>query len=285
MRSARLKEAVFNANARTLLCDPDSVTTGDYVTFETDRQRDNIRTHIVMNMIDTRVDYDSCFVLHCSKMCRWIDKDTKEIKEFPLRWQDNKTMLMETNTDQLDLPANVQQGQIQENEFTKKIRHGFRFISNGEVLEVVGLDKQVMNGIVGLRVKTGIETKYDNMELEIADYYKYFSKGDAEEPIEPDLTGYTLIIDGEDDMYTGLDDDYTVTVLAGGVPISGLATTWSIDNLDGSNKAYAEIASIDGYVCNVQANTKNVGKEFMLKVHLTNDVNISTQKKIRIRGF
>lgn len=290
LRSARLKEAVYNSNARTFLCEEDGVKTGDYVSFNIGRKKDNDRTHIVVSMIDTKIGYDSSFVLHCSKTLRWIDTSGSKDKngrliehEYPIRWMDNKTMLMETNSSDMTLPADIQQGQLQDNEFTKQIKHGTRFISNGEVLKVVGVDRQAMNGLLGLRLEKDEVTKYDNEEIELAEYYRYYNEnGNLIKPDRPDKPeiDFNLEIVGEDELCTLWADDYSVEIYNNGVPIEEKeVVVWDIRNKDGTTDLYASVINQNGYNCTVLPvnDFKNAGKTVILKVSLTNEAFIEKE--------
>ena len=289
LRYARLKEAVYNSNARAFLCEVDGAKTGDYITFENDRVHSNIRTHIIVSMVDTKVGYDSSFALNCQGVLKFIAPD-KTIHEYPTRFIDNKTMLMESSSGLINLPADVQQCQIKEDEHTKTITNSMRFISNGKAFEVVGVDEQTMRGVLTLRLKTTSFTPDDNKELEIADYYKVFPRDDGSptEPTNPDvpIDSYTLTLDGSDDALCGFTEDYIVDVKLNGVKVEGKSIEWKISNADGTTTSYATIESVNGYECIVKAgSSKYIGKSVILRASLVTNVTIFAEKVIRIVGF
>lgn len=280
----RMKEAVLNSNAREIVCKIGDVKTGDYITHIDDQKPDDIRTYIIRNMVDRKFGYDKSYGLLCQKVFKVILPD-KTIKSYPIHFSDNKTMMMESDSKMMTLPADVIEGYVQEDRYTLTWSNDKRFVSNGEVFEVVGIDKQTMNGLITLRLKKTQETQYDNMELEIADYYKHFSREEMPEEPELEPSGYELSIIGEGEIYTGFDDDYTATVKVDGVPLNGLQVDWSITNADNTTTPYATIQNAQGYGCTILAsnNTKHIGKIVILRVYLRDDSSIYAEKTIKIK--
>lgn len=289
MKFKRMKEAVYNSSARELQCEAGGVKTGDYITHTNRQTPYDMRNYIVRNMIDPKRGYDSCFILICQKVLKGISSDNK-IYEYPVHFIDNKTMLMESDSKLIDLPANVQQCYIQENEFTKQIDNRKRFISNGEAFQVVGVDRQTMNGILTLRLETTSFTSDDNKELEIADYYKTFPRdgNTPTEPTDPEVPtdGYTLTLSGSDDALCGFTEDYRVSVKLNGEDLYGRDIEWRISNADGATTSYATIESVNGYDCTIKVgSTKYIGKSVILRAELVADSTIFDEKTIRIVGF
>lgn len=281
----RMKEAVYNSMARELLCEPGGVKTGDYIKHTNKQNPHDVRIYLVRNMIDPKHGYDSSFILTCQKWFRWVGKD-KVIHSFPVSFIDNKTMLGESETQVQTGFNDVQQCFIQENEFTKKIHNGQRFISNTEVFEIVGIDMQTINGLLTLRVKkTGKDEINDNMELEIADYYKVFDKDEIPPVIDPELppVGYELALHGSDDVIFDFEEYYSLTVYYGGLPITDDVIEWEIINEDGTTNPYAKITNIDGYNCTVKGGkSRYVGRNVILRANLLSDPSVYIKRTIKI---
>lgn len=285
----RMKEAVYNSSARELQCVVGGVKTGDYIEHTNRQTPYDVRNYIVRNMIDPKHGYDSCFILICQKVLKGISSDNK-IYEYPTHFIDNKTMLMESDSKLIDLPANIQQCYIQENEFTKEIDNRTRFISNGEAFQVVGIDRQTMNGILTLRLETTSFTPDDNKELEIADYYKTFPRdgGAPTEPTDPEVpTGsYSLTLSGSEEALSGFTEDYRVSIKLNGEDIGGKDIEWRISNADGTTTSYATIESVSGYDCTIKVgSTKYIGKSVILRAELVANSTIFDEKTIQIVGF
>ena len=285
----RLKEAVLNSMAREIQCHIGEVNVGDYITHTDKQKSDDIRTYIVRSEIDRKRGYDSSFILRCQRVFKGISDDGL-IYDYPVHFVDNKTMLMESSSQIMTIPADVQQCFIQENEHTKKINNGDRFISNGKVFEVVGIDEQTMSGLLSFRLKKTSFTSDDNKELEIADYYKTFPRDDntPTEPTDPEVPigSYSLTLSGSEEALCGFTEDYKVSVRLNGEDIGGKDIEWRISNADGTTASYATIESVNGYDCTIKAgSTKYIGKSVILRAELVANSTIFDEKTIRIVGF
>ena len=105
-----------------------------------------------------------------------------EVKEFQAI-VDDKVFDVETGTNMV-LPADMIYVTISNNEpYANKIKRGMRFVQFNSCWKVVGINK-TKEGLIKLTAEFSEKTTDDDMENEIADYFKYNHK--EEQPTEPE---------------------------------------------------------------------------------------------------
>lgn len=261
LRYKRMKEAVYNSSARELLTEMNTVTTGDYITHQDKDVPTDVRTYIVRNMTDRKINYDSHFILICQYDLKWVDEDGV-IHTYPAHFIDNKAMLMEEQTQVLNTPADIQQCLIKQDEHTRLISNGMRFISNGETFKVVGTNRQTTKNLLELRLQKTSKSKYDNEELGIADYYKHFNK----EISSSEDDAKTLEIQGRDIIYVGFDEQYRLSVDNDDV------IKWTILDASDLLKKNIVINTVENsdVILGVSNNHRLIGETFTLRATIVN---------------
>lgn len=107
-----------------------------------------------------------------------------EIKEFNCII-DDKVFDVETGTNMV-LGADMIYVTMKADETSNKIKRGMRFVQFDNCWKVVGINK-TKEGLIKLTCEFSEKTDLDDMENEIADYWKYNQKEEPkEEPTEPD---------------------------------------------------------------------------------------------------
>ena len=233
----RMKEKIYNSNSRALKCYPNTVKTGDYVT-QIVRHSDRIpepRTYIVRSMVDQKYGYDSTFMVICQQTLKMLDKDNN-IVEYPVNFNDSRSRMSESfEKSALVDDAGTYEMYVQDNEHTRRIAQSDEFCQGwvsrmmfkGRAYKVVGVDDVSMNGLMCVKLKIDKVSPMDNLELGIADYYRYIPK---EEPTAPK----EFVIEGEREILLG-DGDYTYTINAD--ESKGEIVKWSISSIKGVSMA------------------------------------------------
>ncbi|MBV1819051.1 hypothetical protein [Clostridium cochlearium] len=103
-----------------------------------------------------------------------------EVKEFSC-FIDDKVFDVETNTNMV-LPTDMIYVTMKADETSNKIKRDMRFVQFDSCWKVVGINK-TKEGLIKLTAEFSEKTTNDDMENEIADYWKYNQK---EEPTEPE---------------------------------------------------------------------------------------------------
>lgn len=231
----RMKEKIYNSNSRSIKCYPNTVKTGDYITHIVSHSGriPEPRTYIIRSMVDQRWGYDHTFMIICQQMVKMLDKNNN-IVEFPVNFNDSRTRMAESfEKSALTDDAGTYEMYIQDNEHTRRIAQSDEFargqisrmIIKGRAYKVIGIDDVSMNGLMCVKLKIDKVSPMDNMELGIADYYRY---------IDQEETGQTpvkeFIISGEKEILLG-DGDYVYTINAN--ELNGEQVTWSINAING----------------------------------------------------
>lgn len=207
MRYARLKERVYNSNARELLTLPNAINTGDYLTYNLENNEK--RTYIVRSMVDEFENYDRTFIIICQKEVKFLDKNGNVIIK-PMSFSDNRTKMNEKDTWFVVQDTSTVEGYIRLDEYTAQLSYADiqgvtdyvpnRFIIDGIAYRIVGTDRLSMDKLMTLKlVVDRIDLNFDNLELGIADYYRFHPKEASEEI--PDIQGDSKIYVGETSKY------------------------------------------------------------------------------------
>ena len=229
----RMKEKIYNSNSRSIKCYPNTIKTGDYITHIT-RHSNRLpepRTYIIRSMVDEKWGYDQTFMIICQQMVKMLDVNNN-IVEFPVNFNDSRTRMAESfEKSALTDDAGTYEMYIQENEHTRRLAQSDEFamgqitrlIIKGRAYKVIGIDDVSMNGLMCVKLKIDKVSPMDNMELGIADYYRYIEKTE-ETPVKD------FIISGEKEILIG-DGDYKYSINAD--ESIGETVTWSINALKG----------------------------------------------------
>lgn len=229
----RMKEKIINSNSRAIKCYPDAVKTGDYITHIVGHSGriPEPRTYIVRSMVDQKWGYDYTYMIICQQTIRMLDKDNNLI-EMPANFDNTRTRMSESfEKSALVDEATTHEMYIQDNEYTRRFVQSDEFamgqisrlIIKGRAYKITGIDDISMNGILHVQLKIDKVSPMDNMEIGIADYYRYIER-------QEDASEKEFIISGENEILLG-DGDYTYTINAD--ESNGEKVTWSINSLNG----------------------------------------------------
>lgn len=224
----RMKEKIYNSNSRSIKCYPNTIKTGDYITHTVSHNGriSEPRTYIIRSMVDQKWGYDYTFMIICQQVLKMLDTNNNVI-EFPVNFNDSRTRMTESfEKSALVDEAGTYEMYIQDNEHTRRIAQSDEFcrgkisriIFKGRAYKVIGVDDVSMNGLMCVQLKIDKVSPMDNMELGIADYYRYMEKVE-------DNTAKEFIISGEKEILIG-DGDYTYTINAN--ESNGEIVKWSI---------------------------------------------------------
>lgn len=275
----RMKEKIYNSNSRSLKCYPNTIKTGDYITHIV-RHNDRIpepRTYIIRSMVDQKWGYDHTFMIICQQILKMLDRDNNVI-EFPVNFNDNRTQLSESfEKSALVDDAGTYEIYIQDNEHTRRIAQSDEFtrgqvnrmIFKGRAYKVIGVDDVSMNGLMCVKLKIDKVSPMDNMELGIADYYRYIE--DESEKVDTPIGNF--VISGEKEILLG-DGDYVYSIDSD--ELNGAEVIWSINAIKGVKLI---IDTNDSVRIRVDDNIALKGKIIELKATI---YNVDYTKSIKI---
>lgn len=263
MRYARLKERVYNSNARELLTLPNVVNTGDYLTYN---MKDNEkRTYIVRSMVDEFEDYDRTFMVVCQKKIKFLNKNG-EIVTYPVSFSDNRTKLNEKDTWFVVQDTSAVEGYIRFDNNTAQLSYADvegstdyvpnRFLIDGLAYRIVGSDRLTMDKLMTMKlVVDRIDENFDNLELGVADYYRFYPKEEA---------STVGSIKGASKTFIGEETPYSLDVE------SSSKKEWYLEQpLAGVSLTPMEDGTVKLYILN---NIKLIGKTITLRCQLGSEV-------------
>lgn len=271
-----MKEKIINSNSRSIKCAPGIIKTGDYITHTPDYQKmASERTYIIRTAIDNKRGYDYAYLLLCQQQFNMLDLDGN-IHRFPVSFDNTRSKMAESFEKSTILDdAATYECYIQENEHTNRIcctdenaMGGVsRFIMKGRAFKVIGVDNLSMNGVIHIKLKGDKIGPQDNVELQIADYYKVFAKDEiVDAPKEFVITGDNqVLIDDEDSIYTVNADEQ-----------KGEFVDWSINTL---KNVHLIVDSNNSVRIRVDNDLTLKGKYIELKATISN---VDYTKKIKI---
>ena len=223
LRYAKLKERIYNSKAREILTPHNVLKPGDYIeaTFLRNPKVDNsteTRMYLTQSLIDMRQDYDSAFLIDCNAHFN-IKTDNGDAYTVWAYFENNSTQLMsnERNSNMWNDNSKVK-CLVQSNPLTRKLGKEIpRVIIDGDGWEVVGTDKLSAEGIIGVEfVASYVNPSLDNLELQIADYYRFDSMEDVTSDEEfdvvyNDVNAWTYLV-GEEALLLGEQGVYELFV-------------------------------------------------------------------------
>lgn len=226
-----MKEKIINSNSRSIKCAPGVVKTGDYITHVPNFQEEaQERTYIIRTAIDNKRGYDYAYLLLCQQRVNILDLDGK-VLSFPVCFDNTRSKMAESFEKSTILDdAATYECYIQENEHTNRIcctdefaMGGIsRFIMKGRAYKVIGIDNLSMNGVIHVKLKGDKVGPQDNMELEVADYYRSVEADKVEEdPKEFIITGDNQVL---------IDDEYSIYTINADEQ-NGEIVSWSINEM------------------------------------------------------
>lgn len=223
LRYAQLKERIYNSKAREILTPHNVLKTGDYIeaTFLRNPKVDNsteTRIYLTQSLIDQREDYDSAFLVDCNAQFN-IKADNGDAYTVYAYFENNSTQLMSNERNSNMWNDNSKwKCQVQSNPLTRKLgKEIARVIIDGEGYEIVGTDRLSAEGIIGIEfVASFVNPTLDNMELQIADYYRNDSMEDVTsdetfEAIYNDTTKWTYLV-GDEELLLGENGVYEIFI-------------------------------------------------------------------------
>lgn len=173
-----------------------NIKPSDIVTWETDK-------YIILSKERNTVQTHNTFkIMRCNTVAKWIDIDGKvhEIPAYAL----NQTLysLGVKEYEMIDMPNAKMILDLPQNEETLKITRDMRFIVDGFIWKIANIDTINKSGIIHLMMGEDIFTPDDNIELGIADYYKYYKEEVVIPPTQLNITGDTTIKLNQSKIYT-----------------------------------------------------------------------------------
>lgn len=223
LRYAKLKERIYNSKAREILTPHNVLKPGDYIeaTFLRNPKVDNsteTRMYLTQSLIDMRENYDSAFLIDCNAQFN-IKDDNGDAYTVYAYFENNSTQLMSNERNSNMWNDNSKwKCLIQSNELTRKLGKDIaRVIIDGEGYEIVGVDRLTAEGVLGVEfVASFINPSLDNLDLQIADYYRFDYMEDVTsdeefEDIYKDVNAWTYLI-GDEALLLGEQGVYEVFV-------------------------------------------------------------------------
>lgn len=173
-----------------------NIKPSDIVTWETDKyivlskERNTVKTHNTFKMI------------RCNFTAKWIDLDGvyRESPGYAL----NQTLysLGVKEYEMIDMPNAKMVLDLPKNEHTLKVKRDMRLIIDGFIWKIANIDTINKDGIIHLMMGEDVFTEDDNIELGIADYYKYYKEEVVIPPTQLNITGDTTIKLNQSKIYT-----------------------------------------------------------------------------------
>lgn len=265
----QLKEMVLNANNRKLLCDTKAVKTGDYVTVKMKHDETTERTYIVRNLVDRLRGYDKSNILFCQQKLKFMTANRK-IVSYPMHVLETKSLLKDDGQLYLSTSYSFFSVIMQDNEHTREIKDGQRFIIKNRAYRVTGFDDLSMDGTITVRFETDEKTINDNLELGIADYYKNTPTIPTPPLVKQEILGENTLIVGEEQEYRAIMIE----------PVTDCS--WSVSAPNGDDIDYVEMQINNDVVVLMCDNKRRVGSSFVLTgiangVTLTKIITISRE--------
>ena len=209
LRYAKLKERIYNSKAREILTPHNVLQPGDYIeaTFLRNPKVDDsteTRMYLTQSLIDMRENYDSAFLIDCNAQFN-MKMDNGDAYTVYAYFENNSTQLMsnERNSNMWNDNSKYK-CLVQNNEMTRKLgKEVARVIIDGEGYEIVGTDRLTAEGVIGVEfVAAMVNPTLDNLELQIADYYRFDTMEDVTsdeefEAIYNDANAWTYLVGDE----------------------------------------------------------------------------------------
>ena len=223
LRYAKLKERIYNSKAREILTPHNVLQPGDIIeaTFLRNPTVDDsteTRMYLCQSLIDMRENYDSAFLIDCNAQFN-IKNDNGDAYTVYAYFENNSTQLMsnERNSNMWNDNSKFK-CLVQSNPLTRKLgKEISRVIIDGDGWEIVGTDRLSAEGIIGVEfVASFINPSLDNLELQIADYYRFDSMEDVTsdeefETIYKDVNAWSYLV-GDEALLLGEQGVYEVFV-------------------------------------------------------------------------
>lgn len=223
LRYAKLKERIYNSKAREILTPHNVLQPGDIIeaTFLRNPTVDDsteTRIYLCQSLIDMRENYDSAFLIDCNAQFN-IKDDNGDAYTVYAYFENNSTQLMSNERNSNMWNDNSKwKCLVQSNPLTRKLgKEIARVIIDGEGYEIVGTDRLSAEGIIGVEfVASFINPSLDNLELQIADYYRFDSMEDVTsdedfETIYKDINAWSYLV-GDEALLLGEHGVYEVFV-------------------------------------------------------------------------
>jgi len=228
LRYAKLKERIYNAKAREILTPHDVIKPGDYIehifprnpyandAFVKNNDYTETRMYIVKSLVDMRNYYDSAFILNCNAYFNLKDEHGDAYKIYAY-FEDNSTQLMSNERNSNVFNENSKYKCIvQDNPYTRQLgKEVSRVMIFGDCYEIVGIDRLTAEGIIGVEfVESKVNPTLDNMDLQIADYYKHNdimdTTSDEEfEVLYADPNSWTYLV-GSEEILLGEKSEFSI---------------------------------------------------------------------------
>lgn len=209
----RMKEKVYNSNSRRIMCYPNEIKTGDYVTIYTEQGQvlPQSKTYIIRSAVDNKIRHDQAFMVICQQRISFLSNG--EVVTFPAYFNESRSKMTETrDKSPLVDDAATYEMYVQYNNHTRLITESDefaigrvnRFIIKNRAYRVMGIDDVSMEGLMCIKIKIDKVSPMDNLENNVADYFKHIE----EVPNEVDPSMYT--IEGDNEIYINDSAEYTL---------------------------------------------------------------------------
>lgn len=178
---------------KEILTDYGTLKTGDYITL-------NNTNYIIESQIDKEIGCNKAYLLECPFSVKIFDWNYTDIREYPIALKNNNAKLGVTES-AIAITANSSfdvilkydihtRSFVQSDNLINGIVHAkiTRILLDGLAFRVIGVNHLISKGLLVISIEnTTIDTMNDNLELQVADYWKYYR-----EPID-----YNALINAE----------------------------------------------------------------------------------------
>lgn len=161
-----------------------TLKTGDYITHTSNGKSVN---YIVESQIDREIGCDKSYLLECPYSVKIFDWNFTDIREYPVALKNNNAKLGVTEG-AIAITANssfdiILKYDIHTRSFVTStnvingIEHAkiTRILLDGLAFRVIGVNHLISKGLLVISIESGtIDTMNDNLDLQVADYYKYY---------------------------------------------------------------------------------------------------------------
>jgi hypothetical protein len=176
------------------------------------------------------------------------------------------------------------------NYYTNMFDKQSRIYLYGKTWEIAGVDYTNIDFINGTNkgflrwmVKPSKDNDvYDNLDLGICDYYKYYPKTTVEQTIQT-ITDTEVLIEGESRPEINTTYSYTASVFINGMNDTSKIVTWKITDLYDMDVDYAVLTDVIGNNCSVAIGNKI--KKIKLKAICNQDNTIMGEIVLNVRGL
>lgn len=227
---------------KEILTPYNTLKTGDYITHIYNGKSVN---YIVESEIDREIGADKAYLLECPFSINIFDYDYTNLRQYFIALKNNNASLGVTES-AISITANSSFDIIMKyDEHTRSfvtstnvingIEHAkiTRVLIDGLAFNVVGVNHLISKGLLVISIESGtIDTMNDNIDLQVADYYKYYREPiDYNGLINAEMAKYETTANITKDILSGADVTNTIKKLKTGQTANNNITV-SVSSVD-----------------------------------------------------